>query len=123
MAFNYLATQVTIFATASGYAAGDFAKVYSNDGSGSVDTTAAHDSNTYDLNVSFPNNELAVMLSVRVYGWWLFQIWTFDAAGNKHSGTPDEEGIWPLLTPVKANRPKIETWNNTTKALTLSRSS
>jgi hypothetical protein len=119
--FVYLATEIQIFATASGYAVGDYAKVYSNNGSGSVVTTAAHNAQKYDLNQTFPNNELRISTSVRVYGWWLFQVVAFDVVGNEDSGTPDEEGIWPLLKPIKPKRPVVATWDNITTELTLKR--
>ncbi len=122
MAFTYKATEVKIIATVTGYATGDYAKIYSNNGDGAVVETAALDENCYALDGTYSNNELAIGVAVRVHGWHLFQVWAYDKAGNKHTGTPDEEGIWPLLEPVKPTRPVILEFNNVTKDLTMTRS-
>jgi len=121
MSYTYKSTEVKIVSTVSGYSAGDYAKIYSNNGDGAVVTTAALDQNSYALDGTHSNDELAIGVSVRVHGWWLFQVWAYDRAGNKHTGTPDEQGIWPLLQPVKSKRPVIEDYNNTTKDLIISR--
>jgi len=122
MSFTYKASGVKVISTVSGYATGDYAQIYSNNGEGDVDTTEAYSDNTYALDGTYTNNELAIGVAVRVHGWWLFQVWAYDKAGNTHAGTPDEEGIWPLLEPVKPTRPVISEFDNVTKDLTIKRS-
>jgi len=121
------------------YEEGDYAQLHSNNGSGAVDWTNAHDGrrieNIHDATLwtsygwghgtwgHFPwgagQIEFDILCRVAVVGLWIWGLGTYDKLGNQHTGVPAEISYYVCLTPEVPSALKGTAYNAVTNTLTL----
>ncbi len=113
----YESETVMVTANASGYSAGDYCVVHTNDGDGSIDWTNAYETKRYSLDPNQNKTEgwgdmpwgdgawgtgyttLTVPVEVAVPGLWMFGLKSFDTRKNAHTGTPGEAEVYVTPRP------------------------
>lgn len=95
---KYLPNTITLTIDITGYAAGDYCRLYSNAGSGSINWTTSHDNRKISI-YDAVETELDIPVVVDIAGTWIFGFKTYDSKGNVSGSTPGTESEAIDLTP------------------------
>lgn len=97
---GYVPLDLTLTLDAEDFDTGDYAVLYSNGGTGSVDFTGdPHDATVIPLDSPWSGGDLDVPLTIATPGAWAFGFNTYDAAGNLTPDTPGEASTVLYPTP------------------------
>lgn len=132
----YIAEPVTITSNVSGYSAGDYAYLYSNDADGAVDYTTVHDTRQWQLTDpawtvdgwgKMPwgsgawakgYTTMEIVVEADAPGLWTFGFIAYDQYGNDDIGTPGEASIYKTPQPKPPAGWGTITWEPNTATLT-----
>ena len=112
---DYQNSIVILTITSSGYATGDYCRVYSNGGSGAVSYTLPHDYRKHELT----GTTITVHTEVTTVGTWTFGVRTFDSIDNAQVAATTEESQFIDLVPQKPDIMTVSSYNKTTDILIL----